>query len=283
MRWLLRLVTGACVLLAVAAQAAGDAPTGSVPATGSGRVAVLWLGQSAVRVTTPGGKVILIDPAITADPATPAEWKDLAKLGHVDLILVTDGHPDHVGDAFALSKRDDAAVYAPAGLRDTVTTLGLLDPAHAPEMNKGGTVAPLGPGIAVSMVHADHSSEFTAADPSTGRLRSFPGGEPVGFVLKLENGFTIYHTGDTALFGDMKLIADLYHPDLVMIPIGGTTTMDPRAAAAALRAYLRPRWAIPMRGGTAPPTGTPEALIRAMETNTTTRIVVMRPGETRTF
>ena len=297
MRWLPRLV-GLCALLAVAAhaQTVRDAPARAAPATGSGQatglatgqasghVEILWLGQSAMRITTPGGKVILIDPYITANPKTPAEWKDLAKLGHLDLILVTHGHLDHVGDTFALSKRDAARGYAPAGLQDTFTTLGLLDAAHAPKMNKGGTVKPLGPGIAISMVHADHSSEFMGTDPFTGKPYSFPGGEPVGFVLKLENGFTIYHMGDTALFGDMKLIADLYHPDLVMIPIGGNYTMDPQAAAFALRADLRPRWAIPMHYGTTPLlAGTPEELIRAMGTNTSTTIVVMRPGETKAF
>ena len=286
MRLLTQIVAGLCALLAVAAhaQSARDTPGDGAPPTTSGHVEVLWLGQSAMRITTPGGKVIQIDPYLTHNPKTPAAWKDLAKLGHLDLILVTHGHLDHVGDTFDLSKRNDARVYAPAGLQDTFTSLGLLDAAHAPKMNKGGTVAPLGPGIAISMVHADHSSEFMGTDPFTGKPYSFPGGEPVGFILRLENGFTIYHMGDTALFGDMKLIADLYHPDLVMIPIGGNYTMDPQAAAVALNTYLRPRWAIPMHYGTTPLlAGTPEELIRAMGTNTMTKIVVMRPGETRTF
>lgn len=249
-----------------------------------GKVQILWLGQSAMRITTPGGKVIMIDPFLTANPKTPDAWKDLKKLGHLDLILVTHGHLDHVGDTFELSKMNDAKVYAPAGLQDTFTTLGLLPPEHAPKMNKGGTVTPLGPGIAISMVHADHSSEFTHVNPFTGKPYSFPGGEPVGFILKLENGFTIYHMGDTAVFGDMKLIAEMYHPDLVMIPIGGHYTMDPQAAAYALRAFLRPRWAIPMHYGTTPLlTGTPAELIRAMGPNISTKIVVMEPGETKTF
>lgn len=250
----------------------------------SGKVEVLWLGQSAMRITTPGGKVIVIDPFITQDPKTPDAWKDLKKLGHVDLILVTHGHIDHVGDTFELSRMNDAKVYAPAGLQDTFTTLGLLPADHAPKMNKGGTVTPLGPGIEISMVHADHSSEFLHANPFTGKPFSYPGGEAVGFVLRLETGFTIYHMGDTAVFGDMRLIGELYHPDLVMVPIGGTYTMDPAGAAYALRAFLRPRWAIPMHYGTFPALkGTPDELIRAMGPNISTKIVVMTPGETKIF
>ncbi len=250
----------------------------------NGKVQILWLGQSAMRITTPSGKVIQIDPFITQNPKTPAEWKDLKKLGHLDLILLTHGHLDHVGDTFELSKTNDAKVYAPAGLEDTFTTLGLLTPDHAPKMNKGGTVTPLGKDIEITMVHADHSSEFLHVDPFTGKPFSYPGGEPVGFILKLENGFTIYHMGDTALFGDMRTIGELYHPDLVMVPIGGNYTMDPKGAAYALRAYLRPRYAIPMHYGTTPLlAGTPAELIRAMGPNVSTKIVVMQPGETKTF
>ena len=249
-----------------------------------GGVDVLWLGQSAMRITTPGGKVIEIDPYLTMNPKTPAAWKDLTKLGHLDLILVTHGHLDHVGDAFALSRMNDAKVYAPAGLQDTFTTLGLLDAAHAPKMNKGGTVRPLGPDIAISMVHADHSSEFIHPDPFTGKPYSFPGGEPVGFVIRLETGFTIYHMGDTDAFGDMRLIAERYHPDLVMVPIGGNYTMDPAGAAYALTVLLKPRFAIPMHYGTTPLlVGTPDALIRAMGPDAATKVVVMQPGESRRF
>lgn len=278
----------ATALLAAAPLAAAPllaTPAGAEEAqTASGKTDVLWLGQSAMRITTPGGKVIQIDPFITKNPKTPPAWKDLSKLGHLDLLLVTHGHLDHVGDTFELSRTNNAKVYAPAGLEDTFMTLGLLPPERAPKMNKGGTIHPLGPAIAISMVHADHSSEFLGIDPFTGHTYSFPGGEPVGFIIKLENGFTIYHMGDTAVFGDMKLIADRYHPDLVMIPIGGNYTMDPEGAAFALKAYLRPKYAIPMHYGTTPQlAGTPEELIKAMGPDSATKIIVMKPGETRTF
>lgn len=273
-------------LIAVAAAALLSAmpAQGQDAANAPGKTQILWLGQSAMRITTPGGKVIQIDPFITKNPKTPAAWKDLSKLGHLDLLLVTHGHLDHVGDTFELSKTNNIKVYAPAGLEDTFTTLGLLPPERAPKMSKGGTVHPLGPDIAISMVHADHSSEFMGVDPFTGKTYSFPGGEPAGFILKLENGFTIYHMGDTAVFGDMKLIADMYHPDLVMIPIGGNYTMDPAGAAYALTTYLKPKYAIPMHYGTTPQlAGTPEELIKAMGPDMATKIVVMQPGETQSF
>ncbi len=265
----------------IACNASAEEPDPKAAARGT---EITWLGQSAMRITTPGGKVIMIDPFVTQNPKTPPEWKNLKRLGHLDLILVTHGHLDHVGDTFDLSRMNDARVIAPAGLTDTFTTLGLLDAAHAPKMNKGGTVTPLGPGISIVMVHADHSSEFLHVNPFTGKPMSYPGGEPVGFVIRLENGFTIYHMGDTAVFSDMRLIAEMYHPDLVMIPIGGNYTMDPETAAYALRAYLRPRFAIPMHYGTTPQLkGTPAELIHAMGPNISTKIEVMQPGETKTF
>ena len=280
-RW---LAIGALFVLVAVAAAFTQSATAQDAGDPTRHVAVTWLGQSAMRITTPGGKVIMIDPFVTQNPKTPSEWKDLKHLGHLDLILVTHGHLDHVGDAFELSRMNDAKVYAPSGLADTFTTLGLLDAAHAPKMNKGGTVTPLGPGVSITMAHADHSSEFLHTNPFTGKPFSYPGGEPVGFLIRLENGFTIYHMGDTAIFSDMKLIAEMYHPDLVMIPIGGNYTMDPQVAAYALRAYLRPRYAIPMHYGTTPLLkGTPEELIRAMGPNISTKIVVMQPGETKSF
>jgi L-ascorbate metabolism protein UlaG (beta-lactamase superfamily) len=244
---------------------------------------LLWLGQAAMRITTPGGKVILIDPFITQNPKTPAEWKDLSKLGHLDLLLVTHGHADHVGDVSTLAKDRHAPVYAPAGLEDSFVSLGLLPLELAPRMNKGGTVSPLGAEIKISMVHADHSSELVQTDPLTGKRMVYPGGEPVGFIVKLENGFTIYHMGDTALFSDMKLIAERYHPDLVLIPIGGNFTMDPKDAAFAVKEYLKPKFAIPMHYGTFPLlAGTPQQFIEALG-KTDTQVIVMQPGETHKF
>ena len=178
-----------------------------------GKAELQWFGQSAFKLTTPGGKVIMIDPWITGNPKTPPEYKDLDKLGKVDLILVTHGHGDHFGDAVALAKKNNVPVWAPAGLNQTLATLGMLPAELAPRMNKGGTIEPF-PGVKITQVHAEHSSEMILKDPATGKDTSYPGGEPVGFIIQLENGFKIYHMGDTGVFGDMKLIGEYYKPDL---------------------------------------------------------------------
>lgn len=241
---------------------------------------VLWLGQAAFRVTTPGGKSIMIDPWFTTNPKTPADWKHLDSVGKVDAILVTHGHGDHVGDAPALAKRHGAPLLVPGGLGSSLTALGVVPGQQVTRFNKGGTVTLFGPqGVKVSMTPAEHSSEFTHRNPATGKDEIHVGGEPVGYVLELENGFRIYHMGDTALFGDMKLIGERYRPDLVLVPIGGHFTMDPKDAAIAVRDYLKPKYAIPMHYGTLPVLrGTPQEFVQALG-DAPVKVLTMNPGE----
>jgi L-ascorbate metabolism protein UlaG (beta-lactamase superfamily) len=137
-----------------------------------GKVTVQWFGQSAFKITTLGGKVILIDPYLTKNPKTPAEHKDLAALGKVDLILVTHAHGDHVGDGPALAKQHKAPLYGPAGLNDTLVALGELPSELAPRFNKGGVIQPLGEGIRVTMTRAEHSSEYRWTNPQTASPRA---------------------------------------------------------------------------------------------------------------
>ena len=198
----------------------------------NGKTEVLWLGQAAMRITSPGGKVIMIDPWLTTNPKTPAQFKNLDALGKIDLILVTHAHVDHLGDAPALAKKWNVPIYSAAGMGNTLVTLGIVPAELAPRMGKSGTINPF-PGIKITMVHAEHSSELVWKNPATGKEETHFGGEPVGFIIELENGFKIYHMGDTGLFGDMKLIGEYYKPDLIMIPIGGHFTMDPQDAAYA--------------------------------------------------
>ena len=164
----------------------------------SGKVEVLWLGQATFKITTPGGKVIVTDPFLTGNPKTPAEYKDFAKLGKVDLVLVTHAHGDHVGtvgrtdgtcDAVDIAKRNNAKVYGPAGLIQSMIDLGWLTAEQGVRFGKGGKVQPLGPQITITQVRAEHSSELTVTDPATKKATTHPGGEPAGFIIQVENGF----------------------------------------------------------------------------------------------
>ena len=154
----------------------------------TGKTELLWLGQAAFRLTTPGGKVIVIDPWIRTNPTTPAEYKDLEKLGKVDLILVTHGHFDHVADAPALAMLHKARVFSPGDLNQTLTVLKVLPPELAPRMNKSGTVTPFAdaPKIRITAVRAEHSSAYVWRNPVSNADEVHVGGEPVGFIIELK-------------------------------------------------------------------------------------------------
>ncbi len=247
----------------------------------SGKVEVLWLGQSAVKITTPSGKVIVIDPYLTKNPKTPDKYKDLDALGKVDLILVTHAHGDHLGDAPDLAKKNDVPLWAPAGLAQSLVTLGVLPAKLASRMSQGGSITPFGPGgVKITMVHAEHNSELVWNNPATGKAETHFGGEPCGYIIQLENGFKIYHMGDTGLFGDMKMIGEYYKPDLILIPIGGGQfVMNPVDAAYATRNYLKPKYALPFHYATNPfLTGTPQEYTKALG-KTRTKVFAINPGE----
>lgn len=276
------LILGACGTTSSSASRPTPSMVGSainLPASAAGKVTVQWLGQSATKITTPGGKVIVIDPWLTSNPKTPEAFKRLEALGKVDLILVTHAHFDHFADAPALAQLNNAPMYGPSGLNQSLATLGALPTALLPRFGKGGTITPLGPNIKITATHAEHSSELNWRNPATGKDETHVGGEPVGFIIELENGFKIYHMGDTGLFGDMKLIGDYYKPDLVLIPIGGHFVMDPKDAAVSTRDFLKPKYAIPIHYGASPQMkGTPEEYIGAMG-KTATQVISMKPGE----
>ncbi len=226
--------------------------------------------------------MILIDPFITKNPKTPKELKDLVKIGKVDLILVTHGHGDHVGDTAALAKSTGAKVAVNADFGHTLGTLGVVPYKQLMRFNKCGPIKPLGDGITVTMVRAEHSSEFVYAD-SSGTKVNHPGGEPAGYIVELENGFKVYHAGDTGVFADMRFIAEYYRPDLALLSIGGHFTMDPAHAAYAVKNLLKTKTVIPIHYGTFPPLkGTPEQFKAALG-DFPTQVIVMQPGDKRTF
>ncbi len=251
-------------------------------------VEVLWLGHATTRITSVEGKVIVIDPFLTKNPKAPAKYRDLKALGKVDLILVTHGHRDHVIDLKELAALTGAKVVAPYGFVLNIIALGVVDGNKAIGMNKGGTVTPLGRGIKVHMVKAEHASHIDLRDfglkgSEPGALRAVDGGVAVGYVIEFENGFSVYHSGDTAVFGDMALIREFYKPDLALICIGGHFTMDPEGAAYALKNFLKPKQVIPIHYGTFPVLNrTPAELIEAMG-DSQIEVLDVKPGQAVRF
>jgi L-ascorbate metabolism protein UlaG (beta-lactamase superfamily) len=250
-----------------------------------GKVQVQWLGQAAFKLTSVGGKVIVIDPWLTTNPKTPEAYQKLEALGKVDLILVTHGHFDHFADVPALAKLNNAPVWGPAGLAQSMQVLGILPVAQANRMNKSGSIKPIGPDIKVTLVHAEHSSELLYKNPATGKDELHVGGEPGGFIVEFENGFKVWHMGDTGVFGDMKLIGELYKPDLVLMPIGGGQfVMNPADAAFAARDLIKAKAVVPMHYGTNPAlAGTPAEMIKALGTGSGVKVLEMQPGDKLEF
>jgi len=249
-------------------------------------IEVLWLGHATFRITSVMGKVIVIDFYLTTNPWILVQFKDLAALGKVDLILVTHGHRDHTFDLPALAKLTGATIVANYELASSLVATGVVDGAKAPvAMNKGGTVSPLGSGIKVHMVPAEHSSslELSIYKPDWTGPRFLEAGAAVGFVIEFENGFKIYHTGDTDVFPGMALIGRLHKPDLALVCIGGHYTMDPEHAAFALREYLKPKHVIPMHYGTYPVINRTPAELKAALGNSPIKVIEAKPGEPLRF
>ncbi|OLE82266.1 MAG: metal-dependent hydrolase [Acidobacteria bacterium 13_1_20CM_2_65_9] len=223
------------------------------------------LGHATFLFQSPGGKRIVLDPWMTGNPSSPESAK---KLGDLDLILVTHGHSDHVGDAVPLARSSGAHVVAPYEVSVWLQGKGLK---NVTGMNPGGTLQVLG--LSITMVPAIHSSSIE----EDGKMLYL--GVATGYVIKFENGLTVYFAGDTCVFGDMRLIAELYQPTVAFLPIGDLYTMGPEQAAKACE-LLAIKQVVPMHYGTFPAlTGTPAKLRQLVEPRGV-QVLEMKPGET---
>lgn len=242
-----------------------------------GRARATFLGHSVFRIETPGGKTIYIDPWLT-NPKAPAGAKQVDK---ADLILVTHGHSDHLGEAVEVAKQTNARLLTIVELGTYFRSQG-VPPANIIGMNKGGTATAIpGTPIRVTMIRADHSSTVSYTDPQTKVTSLIAGGESVGYIIHLENGLRILHAGDTALYGDMKLFGDRYKPDVAMLPIGDYFTMGPEDAAEAASMW-GVKTVLPIHYGTFPVlTGTVEAFRKAL--NPQIKLLAPAPGDTVEF
>jgi len=226
-------------------------------------LAITWLGHSSFRLRTPGGKEVLFDPWYTGNPA----FVESARPKSADLILISHGHVDHFTDAAAVARATNATVVA---IWEITSYLGTKGVKNVEPMNKGGTITTKG--LRITMTDARHSSSFD--DNGIVYL-----GDAAGFIVKLENGQTIYFAGDTSLFGDMKLIGELYKPDIAFMPIGDRFTMGPDTAALAAQ-WLGVKQVVPMHHGTFPLlSGTPEQLEQHLA-GWGIEVLKLKPGET---
>jgi L-ascorbate metabolism protein UlaG (beta-lactamase superfamily) len=228
-------------------------------------ISITWFGHATFLITTPGGKRIVTDPWLDGNPMCPPHRR---RIDEADLILLSHGHSDHSGDVVATARTTGAPVVAVFELALWLQRKGLQ---HVIDMGIGGTVPVAG--LEVTMTPAVHTSSIVE-NGNTAYL-----GEPAGFVVRLENGQKIYFAGDTALFGDMRLIGEIHAPDIAFLPIGDHYTMGPEDAARACR-LLGVRQVVPMHYGTFPVLrGTPDHLKRLVEP-LGVDVLVLKPGET---
>ncbi len=224
---------------------------------------LVWLGHSTFQITTPSGKVVLVDPFLSGNPQLSEELKTPSQ---VDAIFLTHGHEDHVGDTLDLASRFDCPVYGIVELVGVLQSHGLKR-EQAVGFNKGGTVH--FDDVSVTMVHAQHSSSF----------RGEYAGEATGLVFRVHKAWTFYHMGDTNAFADMELIAEVHEPDVVAVPIGDHYTMGHVEGALAVE-LVEPTIAVPCHYGTFPVlTGDAAEFKRLVERDTQTNVQILGVGE----
>ena len=225
---------------------------------------ITWLGHGTFQFRLESGEVFVMDPWIEGNPAYPKNHK----FDRVDAILISHGHFDHIHDAVPLAKHFTPQMV---GIFETCEWLNSKGVSKTAAMNKGGSQQ-VGP-VHVTMTHAVHSCGIKEDDGSI-----VYGGEAAGYILTFPDARTLYFAGDTNVFSDMQLIAELYQPELAFLPIGDLFTMGPREAALACR-LLEPKKVVPMHFGTFPPlTGRPAQLAELIQ-DQETAVWALEPGK----
>ncbi len=225
-----------------------------------------WLGHASFRIETTEGATVYVDPWVMGNPMCPDGLKDVQK---ADALFCTHGHMDHIGDAVKIVKQHQPHVV---GIFELCMWMQKKGAHNIHPMNKGGTQTVAG--IKATMVNAVHSCGIMEDDGSI-----VYGGEACGYVLELPGGVKLYHAGDTAVFSDMKIIHELYAPEIAMLPIGDHYTMGPREAAYAC-GLLQPKFVIPMHFGTFPPLVGRPSQLRDLLGAGGPEVVEMQPGQT---
>ncbi len=242
-------------------------------------VEIHFLGHASFRFRGPGGEVIYFDPWLDDNPACPTT---LADISDADIVCVSHGHADHLGDAIELVKKTGARLIASPEVCGYAGQFGIDYDTDSCPLNTGGS-AKFGT-VTYTMVRADHSTAMHGVAKREGRVYAEPDGSVCGFVLSFDDGPVIYDTADTGVFGDMALISQLYAPDLVIMPVGGKYTMGVKEAAVAA-SLMRPRAVIPCHYDTFPnqTADIDELRRRIIELTARTELLPMRPGDTIRF
>lgn len=229
-------------------------------------VSITWLGHATVLYTASSGKRVLADAWVDHNPACPEASK---KLPPIDLLLITHGHSDHFADCISLAEQHQPDIVTMHEIAQYLSRKG-VQKVHG--MNKGGTMSLHG--VNVTMVNAVHSSSIREGDVL------IHAGDPCGFVVEFPGGARVYHAGDTAVHSDMKLIGEIYRPEISVLPIGDLYTMSPLEASVAAR-MLGSRYVVPIHHSTFPAlTGTPAALRDRLRDRSDIEVLELKPGET---
>lgn len=236
---------------------------------------VRWLGHSSFHLTTEADTHIYLDPWIVGNPACPVPLESITR---ADIVCVSHGHSDHIGDSFDLVRRLGGKLVCSPEIAWYADKRGIARQKASMPLDLGGSVTDKD--VEITMVQALHLAELYGEEWDENH-EFLPGGGACGFIVRSAAGTTVYFAGDTALFGDMRLLAELYRPDIVMLPIGGTLTMGPREATVAAQ-WLSPRLLIPMHMNTYPSLRQDvhafAAAVAAVAPQTT--VATLRPGET---